>query len=233
MLDDLDEVEKEIVHVLRQSEELGFSEIVESVKKRLACSSPKISRRLRRLIGLGLVQRQVTDDWPPGTAYSIAGVAEKTMTKGRRTQAPRKPLVPLRCEVTEEPSWLAGVLKLEIDRLLGTSNNVRDGESFTVRGRYTFRPDEAEPQRKGGKEARRALEALGGHETGNPAAIIFEGRCARGRGSGFQLYPGSRPFVATTQVRGAVRGDGKALGLDLYDVRNQQKATMVKELRLR
>ncbi len=81
----LDEVEHEILSVLSQSKRgLGFNQIVESVKKRLVSSSPKISRRLRHLVDLGEVRREITDDWPPRTLHSIHGPPLLKTTAGAR-----------------------------------------------------------------------------------------------------------------------------------------------------
>jgi hypothetical protein len=68
---DLDEVEREVVQLLREKGPLRFTEIVESLGADSHATSPKVSRCLRRLVDLGMIRRQVTSDWPPRALYLI------------------------------------------------------------------------------------------------------------------------------------------------------------------
>ena len=221
-----DDVEREILKVLDRSPELGFSEIVESVGEKIASSSPKISRRLKRLVKEGMVFRRITEEWPPRTIYSVSNVAEKI-----RIEKSEKSWIPLKYDESEQPKWLADILKLDVEELLGTTHEIKDGEDFVVRGRYSFFPENIKSAEISGKEAHQTVDALRGHETCSPAAITLSGN-ARGRGGGFQIYPGSRPFEATVMVRGKVRGEGRALNLKMIDVKSQREVVKVKELRL-
>jgi hypothetical protein len=68
---DLDETEEAILQALTQTESLGFNDLVQHVERVVSTSSPKISRRLKRLVDLGIVKRTITDDWPPRTLYYL------------------------------------------------------------------------------------------------------------------------------------------------------------------
>jgi DNA-binding Lrp family transcriptional regulator len=79
---DHDETEQEILRLLGDTGALGFSEIVESLRARVAASSPKISRRLRSLVDQGIVERTVTADWPPRTLYALHGTGGQPPSPG-------------------------------------------------------------------------------------------------------------------------------------------------------
>jgi DNA-binding Lrp family transcriptional regulator len=73
----LDETEEKILRLLGGDNSLGFNDIVESLKGEMPVSSPKVSRRLRHLVDLGRVKREVTDDWPPRSLYSLSNTTAK------------------------------------------------------------------------------------------------------------------------------------------------------------
>jgi hypothetical protein len=80
-----DETEAEILLLLGSGRPFSYNEIVEHVGRRVSASSPKISRRLRHLVELGVVQRDITDDWPPRSLYSTGGSRSGIRPGGRKS----------------------------------------------------------------------------------------------------------------------------------------------------
>ncbi len=92
----LDDTDRMIISVLRGQGPMRFTEIVQSLKGRVAASPPKISRKLKHLVELGMVKREVLNRWPPNARYSVSQKDETTegtdgdlgLSSGRR--APEK-----------------------------------------------------------------------------------------------------------------------------------------------
>ena len=100
---DLDEVEREVVQLLREKRPLRFTDIVQSLSAASRATSPKLSRRLKHLVDLGVIRRQVTNDWPPRALYLVnigAGQTEHAQTVKGTASEPDASSKPPTCILT-------------------------------------------------------------------------------------------------------------------------------------
>jgi DNA-binding Lrp family transcriptional regulator len=82
-----DEIEEEVLRLLKETDSLSFNEIIDYLERKMSISSPKLSRRLRHLVDLGVIKREIIDDWPPRSSYSMPKSKGITALKVRNPRA--------------------------------------------------------------------------------------------------------------------------------------------------
>jgi len=81
----LEDTDRRIISVLEGEDPKRFTDIVESLRGEDTASAPKISRRLKHLVQIGMVRREVTEDWPPSARYYMPETLQKEVLEPANT----------------------------------------------------------------------------------------------------------------------------------------------------
>lgn len=67
-----DEVEEAIIELLNKNTSMRFTDLFESLdSKGIEITRPKLSRRLKNLVNLGVIIKETVSGWPPTTCYRM------------------------------------------------------------------------------------------------------------------------------------------------------------------
>ncbi len=79
---ELDDVEREIVSRVEDHRSLGFNDLLRGLESgKVRVSRSGLSRRLKRLVRLGLISKETYAGWPPSTRYEIARAHRCRLTR--------------------------------------------------------------------------------------------------------------------------------------------------------